>query len=93
MADHPANMADNPVQGEKIPSNELPVPESEAPHKMSVGTYVATRFSSLKPPMNKAPNPIRLLMMLNTKQWLFFFVGFFAWVRGPGDRSRILNAN
>ena len=29
--------------------------------------------------MNKAPNPFKLLAMLNTQQWLFFLVAFFAW--------------
>jgi hypothetical protein len=46
---------------------------------MSVGRYLATRFSTLKPPMNKAPNPFSLLRMLNKQQWLFFLVGFFGW--------------
>lgn len=55
--------------------------ESETPVKMSVSEYVRTRIPTLKPPMNKAPNPIRLLMMLNGKQWLFFLVGFIGWVR------------
>ncbi|KAI9816275.1 MAG: hypothetical protein M1827_001877 [Pycnora praestabilis] len=53
--------------------------ESHAPEDISVGNYVATRIPTLKPPMAKAPNPIRLLMMLNTQQWLFFLVAFFAW--------------
>ncbi|KAI8626596.1 lactate/pyruvate transporter [Xylariaceae sp. FL1651] len=48
-------------------------------HGMSVGTYLATRFSSLKPPMNKAPNPIRLLRMLDRRQWAFFSIAFVAW--------------
>lgn len=56
-------------------------PRFETPEleKMSAGRYVATRFSTLKPPMNKAPNPFKLLAMLNLQQWLFFLVGFFAW--------------
>jgi SHS family lactate transporter-like MFS transporter len=58
---------------------EAPV-ESHHPPKMSAGTYAATRFSTLKPPMHKAPNPLRLLAMLSGKQWLFFLVGFLAWV-------------
>ena len=45
---------------------------------MSVGQYIATRIPSLKPPMDKAPNPIRLLAMLNFQQWMFFLVGFIA---------------
>ena len=50
-------------------------------HGMSAGQYIATRFSSLKPPMAKAPNPFKLLMMLNARQWAFFSVAFIAWVR------------
>ena len=56
------------------------VHESHSPQEMSVGEYIATRFSTLKPPLHKAPNPFRLLAMLSGKQWLFFFVGFLAWV-------------
>ncbi|KAH8593438.1 carboxylic acid transporter protein-like protein [Bisporella sp. PMI_857] len=52
---------------------------TSTPHKMSVGKYIATRFSTLKPPMLSAPNPIRLLRLLNGKQWLFFLCGFIAW--------------
>jgi SHS family lactate transporter-like MFS transporter len=46
---------------------------------MSAGRYAATRVTTLRPPMTKAPNPIRLLRLLNTQQWLFFLVAFFAW--------------
>lgn len=48
-------------------------------HGMSAGEYIATRFSSLKPPMAKAPNPFKLVMMLNARQWAFFSVAFIAW--------------
>jgi MFS transporter, SHS family, lactate transporter len=57
------------------------LPESHGRQETSLGRYLATRFSSLKPPMNKAPNPIRLLALLNARQWAFFFIGFVAWVR------------
>jgi SHS family lactate transporter-like MFS transporter len=57
--------------------------KSQAPEQMSMGRYLATRFSTLKPPMNKAPNPIKLLFMLNRRQWAFFFIGFIAWVCPP----------
>lgn len=46
---------------------------------MSVGRYIATRIPTLKPPMAKVPNPIRLLRMLNFQQWMFFLVAFLAW--------------
>jgi SHS family lactate transporter-like MFS transporter len=69
---------------EKVAATHVPdapgAVESHAPPKMSVGKYAATRFSTLKPPMNKAPNPFTLLGMLNGRQWLFFLVGFIAWV-------------
>ena len=45
-----------------------------AEEQMSVGQYLATRLSTLAPPMNPAPNPIKALMLLNRQQWLFFLV-------------------
>lgn len=60
-----------------------PLPSEMSNHEdeedMSVGRYVATRVPTLKPPMNKAPNPFKLLALLNTQQWMFFLVAFFAW--------------
>jgi hypothetical protein len=76
-------MADNYAadhEASKLPYNP---PSEEIPQEhvhMSPGRYLATRGSTLKPPMNKAPNPFRLLAMLNRQQWAFFFVGFIAWV-------------
>jgi SHS family lactate transporter-like MFS transporter len=52
---------------------------STATQKMSVGKYIVTRLPTLKPPMHNAPNPIALLRLLSTKQWLFFAVGFIGW--------------
>lgn len=49
------------------------------PEKMGIGRYLATRLPTLKPPMNKAPNPFKLLALLNRQQWLFFLVGFLGW--------------
>jgi hypothetical protein len=46
---------------------------------MSIAKYAATRITTLKPPMAKSENPFKLLAMLNTQQWLFFLVAFFAW--------------
>ncbi|KAL6808922.1 major facilitator superfamily domain-containing protein [Trichoderma sp. SZMC 28013] len=46
---------------------------------MSAGRYLATRFSSLKPPMLNLPNPWKLLRMLNRQQWAFFAIAFWAW--------------
>ncbi|QKX59782.1 uncharacterized protein TRUGW13939_06924 [Talaromyces rugulosus] len=52
---------------------------SRAGEKMSVGRYLATRVTTLVPPMNKAPNPFKALMLLNKQQWLFFFIAFWGW--------------
>jgi hypothetical protein len=56
--------------------------ENHVQHRehMTVGRYLATRLPTLKPPMNKAPNPFKLILLLNKRQWAFFFVGFIAWV-------------
>lgn len=51
----------------------------EAQEKMGVGRYLATRFSTLKPPMDKVENPITVLRLLSGKQWLFFLCAFIAW--------------
>ena len=59
-------------KGQHVPAAGYEVPERE---ETSIGRYLATRFSTLKPPMAKAPNPFRLLLMLNRQQWLFFWVG------------------
>lgn len=40
----------------------------------SAGRYLATRISSLKPPLHKIPNPFKALGLLNKQQWLFFLV-------------------
>lgn len=48
-------------------------------HGMSAGEYVRTRFTTLKPPMRGAPNPLRLLGSLSGQQWAFFMVAFVAW--------------
>ena len=67
--------------GEKLAGDEEKTSGEyvEPDEHMSTGRYIATRISSLKPPMNKAPNPFSLLRLLNTQQWLFFLVAFFAW--------------
>ncbi|KAG0653004.1 Carboxylic acid transporter [Hyphodiscus hymeniophilus] len=72
-------MADHYPQGKVISNDVEPPVESHPPLEKTPAEYAMTRFSSLKPPMNKAPNPFRLLALLSGKQWLFFFVGFFAW--------------
>ncbi|POR33857.1 Carboxylic acid transporter protein [Tolypocladium paradoxum] len=46
---------------------------------MSAAKYMATRISTLRPPMLPVPNPIKLLRMLNRQQWAFFALAFFAW--------------
>ncbi len=67
--------------GDKVRDSrdESPRYEMASTEKMGVGRYLATRAPTLKPPMNKAPNPFKLLAMLNVQQWMFFLVGFLAW--------------
>lgn len=48
--------------------------EHDQADKMSVGKYLSTRFSTLKPPMTTPPNPIKVLGLLSRKDWLFFSV-------------------
>lgn len=73
------------------PADSRPAPVEdhlgdEPPHHgMSAGQYIASRFSSLKPPMSKLPNPFSLLRMLNGHHWAFFLVAFSAWVREDLD--------
>lgn len=68
-------MADqNEKTRDHSPQYEIPGAEH-----MSVARYLGTRISTLKPPMNRAPNPIKLLCLLHLQQWLFFLVAFFAW--------------
>lgn len=65
-------------QDEKV-RGESPQHESLRPENEGISRYLATRISTLKPPMAKAPNPIKLVRLLNMQQWLFFLVAFFAW--------------
>lgn len=68
----------------QAPDSHVAAGQGHPPHHgMSAGEYIATRFTSLKPPMLDAPNPFRLLRMLNRMQWAFFLIAFFAWVRIP----------
>lgn len=84
----PDNMGDlidttNHYVGEKAHDESAAhqaLPENDPAIEMSAITYALTRLSTLKPPMNKAPNPISLLRMLNRQQWAFFAVAFAGWV-------------
>lgn len=44
--------------------------------KMSVTEYLATRLTSLKPPMTPAGNPFKQLGLLNREQWAFFAASY-----------------
>lgn len=72
MTDHYDEKAPDP--GTRYNAYEIP-----QRRQMSVSRYIATRIPTLKPPMNKAPNPFKLLALLNFQQWMFFLVAFFAW--------------
>jgi SHS family lactate transporter-like MFS transporter len=80
---------DKETAEEYSPSRDPALHESHSPPHMTAKEYALTRFSTLKPPMNKAPNPFRLLAMLSGKQWLFFLVGFLAWVRSVPSMNMI----
>ncbi|KAK4445972.1 sugar transporter family protein [Podospora aff. communis PSN243] len=62
-------------------ARESDVMDDNAPlhHGMSAGEYLRSRIPSLRPPLLKAPDPIRLLRSVNRTQWAFFFVAFAAW--------------
>ena len=53
--------------------------EDTAYKRISIREYAATRLTTLKPPMDSAANPFKLLAMLNAQQWGFLAVSFFAW--------------
>ncbi|KAL1585441.1 hypothetical protein WHR41_05672 [Cladosporium halotolerans] len=60
--------------------DDAPLPATgETRHKMGIGRYLATRITTLKPPMDKVENPITVLRLLSPKQWLFFLCAFTAW--------------
>lgn len=58
---------------------ESPTHHEHAYEQREHMSAAATRISTLKPPMIKAPNPFTLVRMLNFQQWMFFLVAFFAW--------------
>lgn len=73
-------MADDKYADHAIEREDASLPGTAEPvTNMSAGRYLATRFITLKPPMQKLENPITLLRLLNTKQWLFFLCSFVAW--------------
>ena len=41
--------------------------------------YVKHQIVTLKPPGEKPTNPIKCLMMVNGRQWAFWFIGFLGW--------------
>jgi SHS family lactate transporter-like MFS transporter len=50
------------------------VPHYESDLEMSPRRYMATRLSTLKPPMTIPPNPFKVLGLLRRRDWLFFAV-------------------
>ncbi|KAI9890754.1 MAG: hypothetical protein M1814_003684 [Vezdaea aestivalis] len=71
-------MAASVKEHEGSPSSPSDLSTTSSTH-MTASRYIRTRISSLKPPMDKAPNPIAVLRLLNKQQWLFFLVAFLAW--------------
>jgi len=72
-------MSETKVEVERTPTRQVVISGDNPDVKYSVGQYIKRRFTTLVPPMNKAPNPIKALMLLSRKQWLFFMIAFFAW--------------
>ncbi|KAH7376824.1 sugar transporter family protein [Plectosphaerella cucumerina] len=70
------------MSNEKIdqkPEDGYRAPDRAPYEGMSASQYLSTRFSTLKPPMLPAPNPWRLIRMLNRHHWAFFSIAFAAW--------------
>lgn len=79
----PTTMADSDkAQAERDGNGNIArVHTHDVPNEsMSIGRYTATRLTTLKPAMLWAPNPFRLVRMLDAHHWAFFFIAFAAWV-------------
>ncbi|KAG9040567.1 hypothetical protein FS842_002986, partial [Serendipita sp. 407] len=48
-------------------------------NKMTVKEYLSTRISTLKPPMHRPPNPIKVLGSLSKMNWMMFLLAFLGW--------------
>ncbi|KAK4544612.1 hypothetical protein LTR36_004184 [Oleoguttula mirabilis] len=77
--EHEKDNAYSPEYAEERDDVGFPAAGHTPEENMSAGRYLATRFSSLKPPMDEVENPIKLLASLSGKQWLFFACAFIAW--------------
>ena len=55
-------------------SQDVMASSPDVEEHMGIGLYMATRITTLVPPMNSAPNPFKSLMLLNRMQWLNFAV-------------------
>lgn len=73
-------MSSNMASTTKAADNDAEHLHHDDKPRMSVGRYLATRFTSLKPPMTPAGNYFKLLTLLNREQWLFFAVAWCGWV-------------
>lgn len=77
---HQATLVSMATDEKNIVHDAAPLePVDSSEEHMSIAQYASTRVTTLRPPMAKAANPFKLLAMLNTQQWLFFLVAFFAW--------------
>lgn len=47
--------------------------------QMSAGEYLRTRFSTLKPPLHRPPNPIKVVKSLSFMNWMMFLCAFLGW--------------
>jgi MFS transporter, SHS family, lactate transporter len=77
-------------EGDEAPSTTQDSLFDDPNVSKSPGRYLATRLPTLKPRMLSAPNPIRLIRMLNAHHWAFFFIAFAAWVCDEKTKIRFL---
>ncbi|KJZ77996.1 hypothetical protein HIM_02633 [Hirsutella minnesotensis 3608] len=64
---------------------ERNVPIRDTRLTTSVLRYLASRVSTLKPPMDKAANPFKALRLLTREQWNFFLCAWCGWILDAFD--------
>lgn len=46
---------------------------------MNASEYLRTRLTTLKPPLDRPPNPIRIIRSLSFMNWMMFLCAFLGW--------------
>jgi hypothetical protein len=47
--------------------------------QMSVGEYLRTRIPTLKPPLDRPPNPFKVIRSLSFMNWMMFLCALLGW--------------